>query len=192
MSEKPPSTITPIAKPAGVPYPHFMSNLKRLAALEAFLSNAISEGDADADVETAKTFAASASSDAKKQLASQLDTLLAADSISLEEIGIASNRWFSEESEARDWLSGLRAVFGAGADDGETHDAVVVKDSNGAVLQEGDSVIVIKDLKVKGGSSDLKRGTVVRKIHLIDDPEVIECRVDGSTLVLKTCFLKKA
>jgi protein PhnA len=59
------------------------------------------------------------------------------------------------------------------------------------VLQEGDSVLVIKDLKVKGGSSDLKRGTLVKKIHLIDDPEAIECRVDGSTLVLKTCFLKK-
>jgi protein PhnA len=52
---------------------------------------------------------------------------------------------------------------------------------------------VIKDLKVKGGSSDLKRGTTIKKIRLIDDEEeAIECRVDGSTLVLKTCFLKKA
>ena len=68
----------------------------------------------------------------------------------------------------------------------------MVKDSNGAPLSEGDSVLTIKDLKVKGGSSDLKRGTLIKKIHLIDDPEVIECRVDGSTLVLKTCFLKKA
>ena len=67
-----------------------------------------------------------------------------------------------------------------------------MKDSNGAVLSEGDSVTVIKDLKVKGGSSDLKRGTMIRKIHLIDDPDNIECRVDGSTLVLKTIFLKKA
>ncbi|OFZ23215.1 MAG: PhnA protein [Bdellovibrionales bacterium GWB1_55_8] len=69
---------------------------------------------------------------------------------------------------------------------------MVVKDSNGAALNEGDSVQVIKDLKVKGGSSDLKRGTMIKKIHLIGDPENVECRVDGSTLVLKTCFLKKA
>ncbi len=68
-----------------------------------------------------------------------------------------------------------------------------VKDSNGTLLAEGDSVTVIKDLKVKGGSSDLKRGTMIKKIRLIDDDEeAIECRVDGSTLVLKTCFLKKA
>jgi protein PhnA len=66
-----------------------------------------------------------------------------------------------------------------------------VKDSNGTLLAEGDSVTVIKDLKVKGGSGNLKRGTLVRKIHLTDDEEAIEARVDGSTLVLKTCFLKK-
>ncbi|OFZ54725.1 MAG: PhnA protein [Bdellovibrionales bacterium RIFOXYC1_FULL_54_43] len=74
----------------------------------------------------------------------------------------------------------------------QTNESVVVKDSNGTPLGEGDSVLVIKDLKVKGGSSDLKRGTLVKKIHLIDDPENIECRIGGSTLVLKTCFLKKA
>ena len=67
-----------------------------------------------------------------------------------------------------------------------------MKDSLGAVLAEGDSVLVIKDLDVKGAARDLKRGTLVRKIHLVDDPDVIEARVDGSVLVLKTCFLKKA
>lgn len=66
-----------------------------------------------------------------------------------------------------------------------------VKDSNGTALIEGDSVQVIKDLKVKGGSGNLKRGTLIKKIHLTDDAEAIEGRVDGSTLVLKTCFLKK-
>jgi protein PhnA len=66
------------------------------------------------------------------------------------------------------------------------------RDSNGTLLQEGDSVTVIKDLKVKGGTSDLKRGTLVKKIHLTPDPELIECRVDGSTLVLRTEFLKKS
>lgn len=67
-----------------------------------------------------------------------------------------------------------------------------IRDANGNLLQEGDTVSVIKDLKVKGASMTLKRGTTIKKIHLIDDPEAVECRVNGSTLVLKTCFLKKS
>jgi protein PhnA len=67
-----------------------------------------------------------------------------------------------------------------------------IKDSNGTPLSDGDSVTVIKDLKVKGGTSNLKRGTLIKKIHLTDEEDSVECRVDGSTLVLKTCFLKKA
>ena len=67
-----------------------------------------------------------------------------------------------------------------------------VKDSNGTTLAEGDSVTVIKDLKVKGSSSTLKRGTLVKKIRLTDEEGEVEARVDGSTIVLKTCFLKKA
>lgn len=66
-----------------------------------------------------------------------------------------------------------------------------VKDSNGTLLSEGDSVTLIKDLKVKGSSMTLKRGTVVKKIRLTEDPEEVDCRVDGSSLVLKTAFLKK-
>ena len=71
---------------------------------------------------------------------------------------------------------------------------MVVKDSNGSVLSEGDSVLVIKDLKVKGSSIPLKRGTMIRNIHLIeDDDENIEGNSDRiKGLVLKTCFLKKA
>ncbi|RTL52229.1 MAG: alkylphosphonate utilization protein [Bradyrhizobiaceae bacterium] len=68
-----------------------------------------------------------------------------------------------------------------------------VKDSNGTELKEGDSVIVIKDLKVKGSSSGLKRGTVVKNIRLTDDPDEIEGRTDKiKGLVLRTEFLKKA
>jgi protein PhnA len=68
-----------------------------------------------------------------------------------------------------------------------------VRDSNGTALNEGDSVHVIKDLKVKGTSLTLKRGTLIKNIHLTDDAEQIECRVDGiKGLVLKTCFLKRA
>ena len=67
-----------------------------------------------------------------------------------------------------------------------------VKDSNGNPLQEGDSVQVIKDLKVKGSSLTLKRGKVFKNIRLTSSPEEVECREGKSTLVLKTCFLKKA
>lgn len=67
-----------------------------------------------------------------------------------------------------------------------------VKDSNGTPLADGDSVQVIKDLKVKGSSSTLKRGTVIKKIRLTDDPAEVECRLGSSTIVLKTCFLKRS
>ena len=66
-----------------------------------------------------------------------------------------------------------------------------VKDSNGAVLEDGDSVQVIKDLKVKGASDTLKRGTVIKNIKLTSKAEEIECRIGKSTIVLKTCFMKK-
>ena len=67
------------------------------------------------------------------------------------------------------------------------------RDSNGTQLQDGDTVTLIKDLKVKGTSVTLKRGTVVKGIRLTGDPEEVECRVEKvKGLVLKTCFLKKA
>ena len=70
---------------------------------------------------------------------------------------------------------------------------IVVKDSNGTKLTEGDSVTVVKDLKVKGSSTVLKRGTMIRNIHLTDDPDEIEGRTDKvKGLVLRTEFLKKA
>jgi len=66
------------------------------------------------------------------------------------------------------------------------------KDSNGNALSVGDSVQVIKDLKVKGTSVTLKRGTVIKNIRLTSDDEEIECNADKvKGLVLKTCFLKK-
>lgn len=66
------------------------------------------------------------------------------------------------------------------------------KDSNGNVLNEGDSVVVIKDLKVKGSSSVIKRGTVVKNIRLTNTPAEIEGRVDKQHMVLRTEFLKKS
>jgi protein PhnA len=67
-----------------------------------------------------------------------------------------------------------------------------VKDSNGNLLQEGDSVHVTKDLKVKGMSTTLKRGVVIKNIRLTDSPAEVECRIGKSSVVLRTEFLKKA
>jgi protein PhnA len=69
--------------------------------------------------------------------------------------------------------------------------AEVAKDSNGAELFDGDAVTVIKDLKVKGSSMVIKRGTKVKSIRLTDNPEEVDCKIEGSSIVLKTCFLKK-
>ncbi|MCE7032952.1 alkylphosphonate utilization protein [Lysobacter sp. GX 14042] len=70
----------------------------------------------------------------------------------------------------------------------------VVRDCNGNPLEQGDSVVVIKDLKVRGSSVPLKQGTMIRNIRLVaDDPEHIEGHSDRiRDLVLKTCFLRKA
>jgi len=64
-----------------------------------------------------------------------------------------------------------------------------VKDSNGNALTDGDSVTVIKDLKVKGSSTTLKRGTLIKKIRLTSKSEQVECRIGKSQIVLKTCFV---
>ena len=71
-------------------------------------------------------------------------------------------------------------------------DAVVV-DSNGNVLQDGDTVTVIKDLKVKGSSSVVKVGTKVKNIRLVDGDHDIDCKIDGiGAMKLKSQFVKKA
>ena len=78
------------------------------------------------------------------------------------------------------------------ADGGEgAEENTVAKDSNGAELFDGDAVTVIKDLKVKGSSMVIKRGTKVKSIRLTENPEEVDCKIDGSSIVLKTCFLKK-
>lgn len=73
----------------------------------------------------------------------------------------------------------------------ETTESTVPKDSNGTELVDGDAVTVIKDLKVKGSSMVIKRGTKVKSIRLTENPEEVDCKIDGSSIVLKTCFLKK-
>ncbi|MFD2263688.1 alkylphosphonate utilization protein [Lacibacterium aquatile] len=71
-------------------------------------------------------------------------------------------------------------------------DEDVVKDSNGTILNDGDNVTVIKDLKVKGSSLTIKRGTLVKGIRLTGNPDEVDCRVEKMKgLVLRTEFLKK-
>ena len=70
-------------------------------------------------------------------------------------------------------------------------DPLLVKDSNGNTLHDGDTVSVIKSLKVWGSTATIKQGTTIKKIRLTDDPEEVDCKIDGMNIVLKTIFLKK-
>lgn len=85
---------------------------------------------------------------------------------------------------AREWVPGAEA---------KTAEAEkVVKDANGNVLADGDSVTVIKDLKVKGSSSVLKIGTKVKNIRLVEGDHDIDCKIDGfGPMKLKSEFVKK-
>ena len=74
----------------------------------------------------------------------------------------------------------------------DEQEELIVRDSNGAILKEGDSVTVIKDLKVRGSSSVIKRGPMVKNIRLTDDADEVEGKVEKSVMVLRTEFLKKA
>jgi protein PhnA len=69
----------------------------------------------------------------------------------------------------------------------------VFRDANGTVLQDGDSVIVVKELKVKGAAGPLKAGTKVKKIRLVDGDHDIDCKIDGfGAMQLKSEFVRKA
>ena len=79
------------------------------------------------------------------------------------------------------------------AEDTNVADNDVVKDASGNELQSGDTVIVIKDLKVKGSSTVVKGGTKVKNIRLVDGDHDIDCKVDGiGAMSLKSQFVKKA
>jgi protein PhnA len=74
----------------------------------------------------------------------------------------------------------------------DVEEGLVVKDSNGNPLQDGDSVTVIKDLKVKGASGAIKQGTKVKNIRLVEGDHNIDCKVDGfGPMKLKSEFVKK-
>ncbi|HEY4198833.1 MAG TPA: zinc ribbon domain-containing protein YjdM [Mucilaginibacter sp.] len=74
-----------------------------------------------------------------------------------------------------------------------TADELVVKDSNGNILQNGDTVVVIKNLPVKGSPHGIKAGTKVKNIRLVDSDHNIDCKIDGfGAMALKSEFVKKA
>lgn len=85
-----------------------------------------------------------------------------------------------------EWSS--KAAPAAPADE----DRLVVKDAHGNLLSDGDSVILIKDLKVKGSSLTLKGGTKIRNIRLVSGDHEVDCKVDGMSMMLKAVYLKKA
>lgn len=68
----------------------------------------------------------------------------------------------------------------------------VVRDSNGKVLADGDAVVLIKDLKVKGSSITLKMGTKVKSIRLVGGDHEVDCKMDAGSFMLKACYLRKA
>lgn len=69
--------------------------------------------------------------------------------------------------------------------------ARVVKDAYGTVLSDGDTVSLIKDLKLRGSSEVLKQGTKAKNIRLVDGDHEIDCKIEGSAMALKACFVKK-
>ncbi|MHC1685089.1 MAG: zinc ribbon domain-containing protein YjdM [Clostridiaceae bacterium] len=78
------------------------------------------------------------------------------------------------------------------AETGEGEGTLVVKDSNGNILSDGDSVTIIKDLKVKGSPTALKKGTKVKNIRLVDGDHNIDCKIEGfGAMSLKSEFVKK-
>jgi protein PhnA len=73
----------------------------------------------------------------------------------------------------------------------EENDERIVKDANGNVLADGDAVVLIKDLKVKGSSTTLKQGTKVKSIRLVGGDHEVDCKMDAGNFMLKACYLKK-
>ena len=91
-----------------------------------------------------------------------------------------------------EWAPGA-ATDGPPPDDGSSDDGLVVRDAVGNILQDGDTVVLIKDVKVKGSPSGLKAGTKVKKIRLVEGDHNIDCRVEGiGEMALKSELVKKA
>ena len=67
----------------------------------------------------------------------------------------------------------------------------VIRDANGNALSDGDSVVLVKDLRVKGSSITLKVGSRVKSIRLVDGDHEVDCRMDAGSFMLKACYLRK-
>lgn len=78
----------------------------------------------------------------------------------------------------------------SGADDAE--DVLTARDAHGNELRDGDSVTVIKDLKVRGSSIVVKQGTMIKNIRIVEGDHNLDCKVNGTSLQLKSEFMKKA
>ena len=95
---------------------------------------------------------------------------------------------FVYDEESGEWISAAEA-----AERAASAGKVEVRDSAGNLLADGDKVVLIKDLEVKGAGQTLKRGTVIRSIRLTGDPQEIDCRHEAiKGLVLRAEFVRKA
>jgi len=98
----------------------------------------------------------------------------------------------AEDSYVYDEATGEWVLAGTGADNKAGEAGVVVRDSVGNVLADGDQVTLIKDLTVKGAGQTLKRGTLIKSIRLTGDAQEIDCRYEGiKGLVLRAEFVRK-
>lgn len=98
---------------------------------------------------------------------------------------MADDEYIYDEATG-EWLPASEIAARAAAN------AVEVRDASGNLLADGDAVVLIKDLKVKGAGQTLKQGTLIKSIRLTDNPEEIDCRHDGiKGLVLRTEFVRK-
>ena len=98
-----------------------------------------------------------------------------------------SDEDFVYDEASGEWISGAEAAAKAAGADG-----VEVRDAVGNLLADGDSVTLIKDLKVKGANQTLKRGTLIKSIRLTGDAQEIDCRYEGiKGLVLRAEFVRK-
>lgn len=115
-----------------------------------------------------------------------------------EAVKVVSYRLLNQLSKSESWATELLEMMYLDdetlkwAQEGSEKEMIVHHDSNGVVLNAGDTVTLIKDLKVKGGGFTAKRGTAVRNIRLVhDNPEHIEGKVEGQSIIILTQYVKK-
>lgn len=92
------------------------------------------------------------------------------------------------ESDVKAWADSVEISAKSTDDAGVT----IHRDSNGTILSEGDTVTLIKDLDVKGAGFTAKRGTIIKNIHLTNDPKFIEGKINGTQIVLVCAYMKKS